>query len=156
MWREDGAPEKRGGGGRRTPTPPTPRSDDLSVLAGAPVLIVEDDASNAKLLSVVMRRCGCEVRAAETAEGALGVLQDFHPRVIILDLILPRMSGLVFAQMVKTGASTSDIVIVAVTSFNGPDAERLALDAGCALYVRKPIDPIAFPGLVAAVLRDAR
>jgi CheY-like chemotaxis protein len=54
------------------------------------------------------------------------------------------MSGLLFAQRLKADPSTRDIAIFAVTAFNGKRTERMALDAGCSAFVRKPIDPMTF------------
>lgn len=117
-------------------------------------MIVEDDPPSSRLLSVVLNTEGCDTRSASTAEGALAVLQEFTPRAIVLDLVLPQMSGLLLAQRLKAEAATRDIVIIAVSAFNGPEAVRVALAVGCAAYVRKPIDAIAFPQLLLSHLGD--
>jgi two-component system, cell cycle response regulator DivK len=119
-----------------------------SQLAGLPVLIVEDDAASAKLVAVVLQTEGCVTRIARSAEEALAVIETFSPRVIVLDLILPRMSGLLLAERLKKGPATRDIPIIAVSAFNGPETVRIAESAGCAAYIRKPIDPIALPQLL--------
>jgi CheY-like chemotaxis protein len=132
----------------RSPKRGTPRLR----LRNLPVLVVDDDPASAKLVSIVLRAEGCVTRIAESAEEALAILPTFHPRLIVLDLVLPLMSGLLFAQKLKADPETRDIVIVAVTAFNGAAAERMARDAGCALYIRKPIDPIALPKLLSTHL----
>jgi two-component system, cell cycle response regulator len=119
-----------------------------SALPGMPILIVEDDIPSSKLLSVVLRTEGCDTRSVSTAEDALDTLKWFKPRAIVLDLVLPQMSGLLLAQRLKADPSTREIVIIAVSAFNGSDAVRVALAVGCAAYVRKPIDAIAFPHLL--------
>ncbi len=115
-----------------------------SIWKDVPVLVVDDDAAGAKLASILLRNEGCDVRVAQSAEEAFNVLEHFRPRVIVLDLILPLMSGLLFAQHIKGDPATSDIVLVAVTVINGPDTERMALSSGCAAYLRKPIDALTF------------
>jgi two-component system cell cycle response regulator DivK len=121
-------------------------------LASVAVLIVEDDPASLKLLTVVLANEGCDVRATATAEDALVSLRTFRPRVIVVDLVLPLMGGLLFAEHLKADPTTAHIPLIAVTAFNGREAERIAKASGFALYVRKPIDPDTFPELVLTVL----
>lgn len=118
-----------------------------------PVLIVDDDVPSAELLRVVLEPAGFEVRVARTAEEALEVLHSFRPRAVVIDLILPLMSGLLLAQRLKADPATQHSVLVAVTAFNGPEAERVARDAGCALYFRKPVDPVSFVEVLLGALK---
>jgi CheY-like chemotaxis protein len=60
------------------------------------------------------------------------------------------MSGLLLAQRLRAEPATQDAVLIAVTAFNGPQAQRVALEAGFVAYVRKPIDPLSFAQLVQA------
>lgn len=121
-------------------------------LEGRYVLIVEDDAASAKLIAVVLEGEGCATRVATSAESALEAFEDRLPDLIVLDLILPMMSGLLFAEIVRAAPPLRHIPIIAVSAFNGSEAERAARAAGCSIYVRKPIDAIAFPELVLAHL----
>jgi CheY-like chemotaxis protein len=121
-------------------------------LRDLPVLIVDDDAASAKLMSVLLRGEGCQVQVAHSAEEALTVIAASPPKLILLDLVLPLMSGLLLAQKLKADPATESIVIIAVTAFNGVEAERVAFEAGCAAYARKPIDPLSFTQLLLAHL----
>jgi CheY-like chemotaxis protein len=143
------------GRGRKKKSPPTgnsPRPATPIDLKDVKVLVVDDDAASAKLVSVVLGGEGCDVKTAGSAEDALAILQSFEPRVIVVDLVLPLMSGLLFAQRLKADPAMRNIVLIAVTAFNGPEAERVARGTGFAAYVRKPIDPISFTGRVAEQL----
>jgi len=120
---------------------------------GLPVLIVEDDPASARLMSVVLATEGCDVRVAASAEQGLDILHAFPVRVIVLDLVLPRMSGLLFARQLKEVPATRDIVIIAVTFMSGADAERVILEAGCDSYLRKPIDTVNLVRTVARAVR---
>jgi CheY-like chemotaxis protein len=115
-----------------------------------PVLIVDDDAASAKLLSVLLQAEGYRTRVADSAEQALAMLQTLVPCAIVVDLVLPLMSGLLFTQCIKADARTRDIPVIAVTAVSGGDLERLALEAGCRSFVRKPIDPGSFTELLPA------
>jgi DNA-binding response OmpR family regulator len=124
-----------------------------NVLEGLAILVVEDDLPSTKLLRVVLEAEGCRVQVSSSAEEALDALRTFQPRVIVVDLVLPLMSGLVLAQRLKANAATKDIVLLAVTSFNGPEAELMVLEAGFARYIRKPIDPARFVAALVSTLR---
>jgi two-component system cell cycle response regulator len=113
------------------------------------VLVVEDDAASRKLEAVVLTDAGALVTAVESAEEAAIALSRQRPDVIVLDLVLPRMGGLVFVELLKSDPANRDVVVIAVSSLNGPDAERVALRAGCAAYLRKPIDTETFAAAVA-------
>jgi CheY-like chemotaxis protein len=119
-------------------------------LAGVPVLIVEDETATAEIVATILATHGYETRIAGSAEEAIAILGSFVPRAIVLDLVLPRMSGLVLAEQLRQDPATRDIPIIATSQFSAQDAKQIARDAGCADYVRKPIDPQAF----ARLLRD--
>jgi CheY-like chemotaxis protein len=126
-----------------------------SRLSGASALIVDDDAAGAKLLAVLLRSEGCQVEIVGSAEDALAALRTFEPRVIVIDLVLPLMSGLLLAQQIKANPALRDIVLIAVTSLNGTEGEAMALQAGCTAYLRKPIDALAFASTVLRLIEAA-
>ncbi len=125
----------------------------MSQLSGASVLIVEDDAASAKLLAVLLRGEGATTRCADSAEEALRCLEGSLPDVIVIDIVLPMMSGLSLAELLKVRSSTRHIPLIAVSAFNGPAAERAALGAGCAQFLQKPIDPLVFTQIVTTHLK---
>jgi CheY-like chemotaxis protein len=110
------------------------------VSLGPRVLVVDADLSSAKHLSQLIRGEGADVHVVHSAEEALPILYGKRPRAVVLDLVLPRMSGLLLVQLIKAEPWGRDIVILAVTAINGPEGERVALDAGCAAYIRKPVN----------------
>ncbi len=114
-----------------------------------PILIVDDNDINLKLLRLVLEAEGYQVRTAVDGPGALATLASFSPRLILLDLQLPGMDGLTVARRLKADPATRGIIIIAVTSYamKGDDARARA--AGCDDYVTKPIDTQALPLLVA-------
>jgi putative two-component system response regulator len=117
-------------------------------LAGVPVLIVEDEQASARIIAASLETHGCETRIARSAEEAVALLARFGPRAIVLDLVLPQLSGLVLAEQLTREPATRDIPIIATSQFREEDAAPLARDVGCADYVRKPIDPSSFARLL--------
>lgn len=107
---------------------------------GERVLVVDDNASNTKLLAFVLTRGGYDVRTADSAESGAAVVGQFHPQLILMDLQMPGVSGLDWTRQLKADPSTRDIPVVAVTAYAMKgDAER-ARAAGCDGYLTKPID----------------
>jgi CheY-like chemotaxis protein len=120
------------------------------------VLIVDDDEPSAKLMAILVRGEGYEARVAHSAEEALELVETWLPQLIVFDLVLPLMSGVTMAEKLKADPRTRDIVLVAVSAWNGDAAVRVAHDAGCLEYVRKPIDPLRFADDLERWMGDAR
>lgn len=116
---------------------------------GAPILIVDDNPDNLKLLRFLLIKHGYDIRAAASAEAALEVLKTFRPLLILLDVQLPGMDGLELAARLKADPATRDILIIAVTAYAMKGDEERALAAGCDGYVAKPINTRTLPALVA-------
>jgi two-component system cell cycle response regulator DivK len=118
-------------------------------MAGEPILIVDDNAQNLKLARVILAAEGYEVRTAVDAEDALTMLKSFAPRVILMDLQLPRMDGLALTRQLKSDPQRRGIVVIAVTAYAMKGDDEKALAAGCDDYMSKPIDADALCAMVA-------
>lgn len=112
-----------------------------SILSNLRALVVDDDVASAKLLAVVLQLEGCEVRTASSAELARDALRSFQPQLAIVDLVLPQKSGLVFISELTSSPLTQAVPVIAVSAMNGRAVEAMAVQAGSAAYLRKPIDP---------------
>lgn len=121
-----------------------------------PVLVVDDNPINLKLVRVVLTGEGYDVHAAKDAEDALVLMQSVRPRLILMDLQLPGMDGFELTRRLKSDPATSDILVLAVTSYAMKGDEQKAFDAGCDGYLPKPIDTVALPGIVARYLARER
>ena len=124
-------------------------------MAGEPILIVDDNAQNLKLARVILSSEGYQVRTAVDAEDALTILESFAPRVILMDLQLPRMDGLALTRHLKSDPRRRDIVIIAVTAYAMKGDDDRALEAGCDDYMSKPIDAQALSAMIARHLQGA-
>lgn len=109
-------------------------------MTGEPILIVDDNASNLKLLRLMLETEGYLVRTAEHAYAALQVLSGFTPRLILMDIQLPGMDGLALARELKANPRTAGIAIVAITAYAMKGDEEKALASGCDGYITKPVD----------------
>jgi CheY-like chemotaxis protein len=125
-------------------------------LAGEPILIVDDNAVNLKLVRVLLAKEGYETRTANDANEALAVLETFSPRLILMDLQLPGMDGLQLTRQLKADPRTKDIVIVALTAYAMKGDEEKSKEAGCDGYITKPIDTRTMPATLRVFLDAPR
>lgn len=117
-----------------------------------PVLVVDDNAQNLKLVRVLLVSEGYEVRTAVDAEEALKVLETFTPALILMDLQLPGMDGLELTRQLKADPQRRSISIIALTAYAMKGDELKALNAGCDGYIAKPIDIEELPKTLRAHL----
>jgi CheY-like chemotaxis protein len=125
-------------------------------MAGERILVVDDNITNMKLLRVLLATEGYDVRTAVDAKEALAILGEFRPRLILMDVQLPGMSGLELTKQLKADAPTRDIIVVAVTAYAMKGDEERARAAGCDGYLSKPIDTRTLATVVAKHLSAAR
>jgi CheY-like chemotaxis protein len=117
-----------------------------------PILIVDDNPANLKLIRVLLTGEGYDVRCATDAEEALAVLAQCHPRLILMDLQLPGMDGLALTRKLKAAAETRDVPIVALTAYAMKGDEEKAREAGCDGYITKPVNTRQLPQEIARIL----
>lgn len=117
------------------------------------ILIVEDDDDIQQLLSFTFESAGFEVKTSATGNGGLAEAVDFLPDVIILDLMLPGMSGLDICKELKRIPETSTIPVVMLTA-RGEEVDRIVgLELGADDYVVKPFSPRELVLRVRAILK---
>jgi CheY-like chemotaxis protein len=114
----------------------------------ARILLVEDNAMNRDMLARALTRAGHDVIMAHDGTAAVERAAADVPELILMDLSLPEMDGWEATRMIKAGAETAHIPIIALTAHAmGGDRER-ALSAGCDAYDTKPVD---VPGLLETI-----
>jgi two-component system phosphate regulon response regulator PhoB len=121
--------------------------------SGRQVLIIEDESDVADLLEMTLRKAG--FKAWTTGDGASGLqkARDNRPDFIILDLMLPKMSGLDVCRILKGDATTSHIPILMLTA-KAEEIDRIVgLEFGADDYVTKPFSPREVMLRIRAILR---
>lgn len=109
------------------------------------VLLIEDNEMNRDMLSRRLQRRGYQVLEAQDGQEGLDLARAERPDLILMDMSLPVLDGWEATRLLKQGADTRDIPIVALTAHAlSLDRER-ALEAGCADFDTKPVD---FPRLL--------
>jgi CheY-like chemotaxis protein len=110
-------------------------------MANERILLVDDNAVNLKVTSALLSRESYEVVTATSAEQALGMLQSFHPHLILSDIFLTGMDGLELARRVKATPEWRTIPLIALTGMHSPEEEHQALAAGFHAFLTKPVAP---------------
>jgi CheY-like chemotaxis protein len=113
-----------------------------------PILIVDDNPTNLKLVRVLLEGEGFDVRTAVDAAEAIQAIAAERPSLLLLDLQLPGMDGLQLTRRLKADPVTRGIQILAMTAYAMKGDEERARAAGCDGYVTKPIDTRALPELL--------
>lgn len=109
-------------------------------MAGEKLLVVEDNPVNRRLVEFLLRSQGYQVFEAATAREAFELLKTERIDLILMDVQLPGLDGLEATKGLKADPHTSDIPIIAVTSYAMKGDREKALAAGCVGYITKPID----------------
>ena len=115
---------------------------------GRVILIVEDNDKNLKLARDVLRFHGFGTIEASSGEKGMALALEHHPDLILMDIALPGLDGVAVTQRLKSEVVTRSIPVVALTA-SVMQADRMRfVEAGFAGCIAKPIDVVAFPGLV--------
>jgi two-component system, cell cycle response regulator DivK len=109
-------------------------------MAGALILIVEDNDKNLKLARDLLQHDGFRTLEADTAAAGIALAEQHVPDLILMDIQLPDIDGVAALGRLRESAATRSIPVVALTAFAmAADRERL-LAAGFDGYLAKPID----------------
>jgi signal transduction histidine kinase/CheY-like chemotaxis protein len=133
---------------------PPPREAGIErVLEGRRVFIVEDELDNQNLMrTVVEDLLGGAVSVCADGERAVFEAVENPPTLILLDLMLPTLSGWEVARRLRQNQRTKDVPIIAVTALARPQERESALHAGCDAYISKPFSPDDLARLIIATL----
>jgi CheY-like chemotaxis protein len=105
------------------------------------VLIVDDHCATADTMSKLVSIWGHDVRRAYDGTSGLALAEAYQPNVLLLDLVMPHMSGLEVAREVRSQVRLNDCFIVGVTGFTDAGQRRQYEEAGIDLFLIKPVTP---------------
>ena len=132
------------------------RADEAQSLSGQTILIVEDEPDIAELLSYNLEKEGLSVSVETRGDTALESIRAQPPDLIVLDLMLPGMSGLELARLIQRDPKTADVPIVMLTAKSAEIDRIVGLELGADDYITKPFSPREVVLRVQGVLRRLR
>ena len=106
----------------------------------SPVLVVEDNSDNLLLISLTVQDFGYHVVTARDGEEALSIAELTLPRLILMDIAMPKMDGLDATRRLRTDPKFLKVPIIALTAFETDGFQHAAAEVGFDGYLTKPID----------------
>jgi DNA-binding response OmpR family regulator len=117
------------------------------------ILIADDNAQNVELLEAYLSAFPCDLRTAHDGEETLKVVDEFRPDLLLLDIMMPRLSGFEVCRKLRSNPATKDLLILMVTALNeAADFER-GVQAGTDDFLTKPVNKIELLCRIRSLLR---
>lgn len=106
------------------------------------ILIADDNRTNVELLEAYLSDTDCEIAVATDGRDTLEKVAEFQPDLILLDIMMPKLSGFEVCRAIKEDPQTKHVMILMVTALNElGDIER-AVNAGCNDFLSKPVNKL--------------
>jgi len=118
----------------------------------ARILIVEDNPENMRLLEMVLRAKNYTLLKATDGEEALDMAIRERPDLIIMDIQLPKVSGLEVTRRLRQTPAFSHTPIIAITAYAMKGDKERVIESGCDAYLSKPINTRELPEMIAEML----
>ena len=122
----------------------------------ARILVVEDEDALSALLEYNLEKEGFEVRLSSDGEDALLIVEEDKPDLVVLDWMLPGLSGIEICRRVRAAPETRDIPVIMLTARSDEDDRIRGLDTGADDYLTKPFSIPELIARVRALLRRSR
>lgn len=129
-------------------TAPTPAVD----VSNASILLVDDNQQNLELMEAYLTDLGCRVRAIEDGVAAIEAIEQERPDLMLLDVMMPRMSGFEVCQRIKSQPATRDIIVIMVTALNEVGDFERAVECGTNDFIAKPVNKVELLARVRSLL----
>ena len=142
--------------GLSTTSPPSLVSPSPSERGeGAPaVLIVDSNEINRRMLKATLKSASYQIRECRKALEAMELLGSERIDLVVLDMVLPEMSGIDFCRWLKTNRQTQLIPVLMLTSVQGVENEIAGISSGADEFLIKPINPAVVRARVQAMLKN--
>ena len=118
------------------------------------ILYVEDNEYNRKIVRQLLKRSACRLIEAADGETGVALAQQELPDLILMDVQLPRMSGLDATKLLTTEEATRHIPVIVITSYALSGDREKAIRAGASSYLAKPYSPNELLAMVKQFLPD--
>lgn len=117
------------------------------------ILIADDNEPNVELMEVYLNDLDCDIEVAVDGRDTLEKVASFSPHLILLDIMMPKLSGFEVCKQLKGDPATSGIMILMVTALNEPGDIERAVDAEADDFLSKPVNKLELLKRVEIMLR---
>lgn len=117
------------------------------------ILVVDDEESILELLKYNLEKQGYDVRTAENGQVGVDIAKKFHPDLVLLDIMMPKMDGVEACRLLRANPDLQNTFIVFLTARAEEYSEIAAFDVGADDYILKPIKPRALMSRISALFR---
>jgi len=130
-----------------------PKLKLIDDITGCDILIVDDHVQNTELLQAYLEELSCHVRVAIDGVEALEQVEVKHPDLILLDIMMPRLSGFEVCQRIKDDSATANISILIITALAEMGDVEKGIDCGADDFLTKPVNKFELLTRVKSLLR---
>ena len=113
------------------------------------ILVVDDNKDSANSMAAMLEMLGHEARAAFDGIAAVETAESYKPDIVLLDIGLPKMSGLAAARKIREQSWGQAMFLIAVTGWGDEKDRRRSAEAGFNLHLVKPVDPAELENVLA-------
>jgi len=124
-------------------------------MSGKTILYVEDNEFNRKIVRDLLKRTAYALIEAHDGEAGVATALEQRPDLILMDIQLPKISGIEATRQLRAQAATAATPIIALTSFALSGDEQKAKEAGATAYLAKPYSPRELLGLIRTILPES-
>jgi two-component system, OmpR family, alkaline phosphatase synthesis response regulator PhoP len=122
-------------------------------MAASKILIADDNLPNVELLEAYLAEMDCAIAVATDGRETLDKVIEFQPDLILLDIMMPKLSGFEVCKQLKKNQATKQIMILMVTALDEPGDIERAVSCGCDDFLSKPINKLELLKRVEVLLR---